>query len=397
MDPRLNPYAPGAGVKPPELAGRQAVVESASIAFARTRNGLHARDFMLLGLRGVGKTVLLNTLHDEAKAQGFHTLRFEAPEGGQLAANLVPELRVVLRRISLRKKAGHALETAGTALRNFASAFRVKYEGFDFGMTPDAIADSGDIERDVPELLLAAAQAAKDEGSALGLFIDEVQYLGTEELAALVRTCHEAAQQGLPFILVGAGLPQIAALAGDAKSYSERLFDYPLISALDRDAAFRAIAEPAERAGAAFSDEALEAIHDVTGGYPYFLQIWGKFAWDNAETSPIPASVVHDSHPEIIAHLDATFFRSRFDRLTEREQVYMRGMAELGPGPHRSGEIAAVLGASSTQLGPVRKHLIEIGMIYSQRHGETAFTVPLFDAFMKRAMPELVPYRPRGR
>lgn len=397
MDPRTNPYAPGAGVTPPEFAGRENILEAADIAFDRVASKRFAKDFMLLGLRGVGKTVLLNKLHNTAKAKNFETTRFEAPEGGLLAQSLVPELKGVLRRLSIREAVEVTLERAGTALRNFAAIFKIAYEGIEFGVSKEPVADSGDLERDLPELLSAVAEAAGRRGRSFGMFIDEVQYLGEAELAAIVKACHEASQQSLPMIFVGAGLPQIAALAGEAKTYAERLFDYPVVGALDEPAARSALAEPAEREGVDFEDDALVEIYRVTDGYPYFLQIWGKYVWDAAEQSPISKSDVVGANADIIEHLDANFFRTRFDRLSPLEQQYMRAMAELGSGPHRTGDIAAALQCESKHVGAVRNRLIQLGMVYSQRHGETAFTVPLFDGFMNRAIPELEPYVPKKR
>lgn len=400
MDPRRNPYAPGAGIKPPEFAGREGLIEAADIAFDRVLNGLYAKDMILLGLRGVGKTVLLNHLHTLAKAKGFETVRFEVAdaEGGHLARELVPALGVILRRLDRAHAVGEALKAAGLALRNFAAVFRIKYEGISVGAEPGGRAAApADLEHELPELLARVAEAARAGGTALGLFIDEIQYLTKPELSALARSCHQAAQDDLPLMLVGTGLPQMAALAGEAKSYAERLFDYPELGALDPEAARQVLAEPAARFGAAFTAEALERILRETQCFPYFLQTWGKFAWDQAPESPITERDVKDARPDIDLHLDRNFFRVRFDRCSPAEWRYLRAMAELGPGPHRTGDIAAALGTKSAAVAPIRRSLISLGMIYSQRHGETAFTVPLFDAFMKRAIPELEPHQPRRR
>ncbi|MFQ5623700.1 MAG: ATP-binding protein [Paracoccaceae bacterium] len=290
MDPRKNPYAPGAGVMPPAFAGREDLIEAADIALDRRKAGLYANDIILLGLRGVGKTVLLNAIHGGAKAKDIATVKFEVPDGsgGHLARAMVPALNVVWSRLNrLRAAEGH-LTRAAAALRNFAAIFKVKYEGFSFGATPaTADAASGDLQADLPELLMFVAAAARDRETCLALFIDEIQYLTKDELSALARACHEAAQKGLPMILVGAGLPQIAALAGEAKSYAERLFQYPEVGALDRASARRVLVEPAQRAGVCYEDTALERIVAQTEAYPYFLQTWGKFAWDEAAESPI--------------------------------------------------------------------------------------------------------------
>ncbi|HMO07364.1 MAG TPA: AAA family ATPase [Paracoccaceae bacterium] len=400
MDPRRNPFVPGAGVRPPEFAGREQLIEQASIAFDRILNGLHSNSFMLLGLRGVGKTVLLNALHETAKAKGFETLRLEVPDnsGGHLARMLVPGLNVILQRLSLYAAATEGIRRAATALRNFAAVFKVEYEGFSLGAT-EALAEggSGILEADLPDLLRMVAEAAAAKGRALGLFIDEVQYLSKPELSALARALHDAAQSGYRLIVVGAGLPQLAALVGEAKSYAERLIEFREVGPLDPDAARNALQLPARRMGAEFTEAALDRIVGDTERYAYFLQTWAKFAWDTADASPVTEQSVTASLPAILTNLDQSFFRVRFDRCTQTEQRYLRAMAELGPGPHRTGDIAAQLGVGSNQIAPVRRSLIDSGMIYSQRHGETAFTVPLFDQFLKRAIPVLERHTPKRR
>ncbi len=400
MDPRRNPFSPGAGVRPAQLAGRDELIETCEIAMDRVLNGLYANDIIMTGLRGVGKTVLLNHLVNLAKSRGMETIKFEVPDasGGHLTPAMVIALGAVLKKLDRLKKAGDGLRLAAAALQNFAAVFRVKYEGFSFGASPArAVADSGDLETDLPELLMPVARAAETRKTAVVLFIDEVQYLTKKELSALARTCHEAAQQGVPFLFIGAGLPQIAALAGDAKSYAERLFLYPEVAALDDAAARKALSAPAQAQKVKFTNGALDRILKETDRYPYFLQTWGKFAWDTASKSPITEADVKEANPAIIAHLDQNFFRVRFDRCTGLEQQYLRAMAELGAGPHRTGDIAAALGTTSSKLAPVRRNLISAGMIYSQRYGETGFTVPLFDGFMKRMLPELEPYKPGRR
>ncbi|SEK85795.1 AAA ATPase domain-containing protein [Roseovarius azorensis] len=398
MDPRLNPFVPSAGVRPPEFAGREDLVEQASIAFDRIKAGLHANSMFLLGLRGVGKTVLLNALHEKAKATGFETIKLEVPDdsGGHLAQRLVPGLSVVLRRLDRMANMEQKLGLAAAALRNFAAIFRVEYDGISMGATPATPdAGSGDLEADLPELLRLVADAAAARGSAIGIFIDEIQYLSRPELSALARALHEAAQSGFRLIVIGAGLPQIAALVGEAKSYAERLLLFPEVGPLDDKAARRALREPVERAGVRIDTGALDLIIRETQGYAYFLQTWGKFAWDEAGHDGITEDDLRNASPAILNHLDMNFFRVRFDRCSELEQQYLRAMAELGSGPHRTGDIANALGTNSSQVAATRSKLIKAGMIYSQRHGETAFTVPLFDRFMLRALPELMRYSAR--
>jgi hypothetical protein len=385
-------------VRPPEFAGRDDLVEQASIAFDRIKAGLHANSMLLLGLRGVGKTVLLNALHQTAKADGFETIKLEVPDdsGGHLAQHLVTGLSVILRRLDRIAQMEHKLGLASAALQNFAAIFRIEYDGIGFGATPTTPdAGSGNLEADLPELLRLVAEAAAARGSAVGIFIDEIQYLSKPELSALARALHEAAQSGFRLIVVGAGLPQIAALIGDAKSYAERLLLFPEVGPLDATAARRALREPVERAGVRIDEGALDLIVRETQGYAYFLQTWGKFAWDEAAQDTITECDLRRASDAILNHPDMNFFRVRFDRCSELEQQYLRAMAELGPGPHRTGDIAGALGTSSSQVAATRSKLIKAGMIYSQRHGETAFTVPLFDQFMLRAMPRLVPYSVR--
>lgn len=398
MDPRRNPFVPSAGVRPPEFAGREDLVEQGAIAFDRISTGLHANSMFLLGLRGVGKTVLLNALYEDARAKGFETVKMEVPDdsGGHLVKSLVPGLSVILRRLDRISRMEHKLSLAVAALRNFAAMFRIEYEGIAMGTTPATPdAGSGDLEADLPELLRLVAEAAAARGTAIGLFIDEIQYLSKAELSALARALHEAAQSGFRLIVIGAGLPQMAALVGDAKSYAERLLLFPEVGPLGDAAARRALREPVERAGARIDEGALDLVIRETQGYAYFLQTWGKFAWDEAAQDHISEDDLHDASAAILNHLDMNFFRVRFDRCSELEQQYLRAMAELGPGPHRTGDIASALGTNSSQVAATRSKLIRAGMIYSQRHGETAFTVPLFDRFMLRAMPRLVPYSAR--
>lgn len=388
MDPTHNPFAPGAGTRPPELAGREKIVEDAVIALRRVRNGRSAKGHMLLGLRGVGKTVLLNRIAELAEDEGYLTVVLEAPEGRRLADMLVPPLRAVLFKLSRSDQARNLANRGLGVLRGFASAFKVKYGDLEVSVDASTgTADSGHLESDLPELLMAVAQAAKADGRAVALFIDEVQYLSQEDLGAVIVAAHRMGQRELPFLLFGAGLPQLAALAGEAKSYAERLFDYPPVGALAVNAASRAIREPILDEGAAIDDDALAEIVERTRGYPYFLQEWGSLAWNAAPASPITLKDVDRASEQALEALDNGFFRVRLDRLTPRERDYVRAMAELGPGPHRSGDIAAAAGMSVTTAAPLRAGLIRKGMIYSPAHGDTAFTVPMFDAYLRRTMP----------
>lgn len=390
MDPISNPYSPGAGTPPPELAGRGELRERVRIGIARLRRGNPAKSVLMVGLRGVGKTVLLDQMRTDAEAAGVHTIRIEAPEGRSLPALLAPQLRLALLRLSRVEAAKDMAQRGLRALAGFAKALKVTYNDIEVGLDFDpepGLADNGDLESDLAALLEQAGSAARQGDTALVIFIDELQYVGEGELAALISALHRCAQSRLPVTVVGAGLPQLRGRAGNAKSYAERLFDYPEIGPLSQAEAAIAIVKPAEDEGVNFEAEAVGLVVDQTRGYPYFLQEWGKHAWDVAKQSPITKLDVERATGEAIAALDESFFRVRFDRLTPAEKKYLRAMAELGAGPHRSGDIAEKLGRRVTALGPTRNSLIAKGMIWSPNHGDTAFTVPLFDEFMKRIMP----------
>lgn len=390
MDPIANPYAPGAGTPPPELAGRDELLRTVSIASQRIRAGRHAKSVLMVGLRGVGKTVLLDRLRDDAEALGLHTLRMEAPENRSLPAILAPQLRQALLRLSRSEQARDLGRRALRALAGFATSLKLKYQDIEVGLDLEpepGLADNGDLEHDLQALLEAAGRAAQAAGTALLLFIDELQYVEEEQLASLITALHRCAQQQVPVMLVGAGLPQLPGRMGRAKSYAERLFEFPFVGPLDPDAAREALEVPARELGVAYDPAATARILAETEGYPYFLQEWGKHAWDAATTSPITAHDVQAASASATAALDESFFRVRFDRLTPSEKRYLRAMAELGPGPHRSGDIAALLERKVTALGPTRNQLISKGMVWSPSHGDTAFTVPMFDRFMVRIMP----------
>ncbi|HXS13495.1 MAG TPA: ATP-binding protein [Acidobacteriaceae bacterium] len=390
MNPLGNPYSPGAGTPPPELAGRQRLREQVRIALARLRAGRSAKSVLMVGLRGVGKTVLLDQLMRDAEADGVCTVRSETPENRSLPAILAPQIRLALLHLNRTESAKDAVARGLRALAGFAMALKVKYHdlevGFDAVPEP-GLADNGDLEIDLTALLEQVGVAAKNAGTAVVLFIDELQYLPQDQFAALIAALHRGIQRQLPVTIVGAGLPQLRALAGEAKSYAERLFEFPTIGPLSAGEAEQALRKPAAEAGVDYTDEAVAEILARTQGYPYFLQEWGNSAWDIAASSPITRDDVEQASQEAIATLDESFFRVRFDRLTHAEKRYLRAMAELGPGAHRSGDIAGALGKSVTALAVLRQSLILKGMIWSPSHGDTAFTVPLFDEFMKRIMP----------
>jgi AAA ATPase domain len=343
---------------------------------------------MLLGLRGVGKTVLLIRISENAEDRGFLTVFIEAPEERSLAALLVPRLRGLLYRLSRFQQARILSNRALGALRSFASVFKVSYGEFEVGIDPEpGLSASGDLESDLAELLVSIAEAARAANTPVALFVDEVQYLKLTDFSALIVALHRIGQKGLPLVLFGAGLPQLAALSGEIKSYAERLFEFPSIGPLDVSASILAIRDPVLEAGAMIVEEAAELIYRQTKGYPYFLQEWGSHAWNSAMQSPIDVIAVERAAERTRKALDSSFFRVRFDRLTPRERIYVRAMAEIGSGPHRSGDVAKQLGTAVTTAGPIRTGLIRKGMIWSPEYGKTAFTVPMFDDFLRRTIP----------
>lgn len=334
--------------------------------------------------------MLLEQMRLDAEATGLLTIKVEAPESRSLPALLAPPLRLALLKLSRSEAAKDVATRALRALAGFAKALKVTYADIEVGLDfePEAgLADNGNLEGDLSDLLEQVGLAAKSAGTAVVIFIDELQYVREEQFGALISALHRCAQARLPITIVGAGLPQLRALAGNAKSYAERLFDYPMIGALNDPEAELAIVKPALDQGVEYGTGAAEQIVRKTHGYPYFLQEWGKHSWEAADQSPITREDVESASTQAIAALDESFFRVRFDRLTPTEKRYLRGMAQLGPGPHRSGDIAEVLNKPSSSLGPVRSSLIVKGMIWSPSHGDTAFTVPLFDEFMTRIMP----------
>ena len=390
MDPRQNPYAPGAGTPPPQLAGRDDLIERAAVALDRIRAGRSARSLILYGLRGVGKTVLLNRIRLDAEARGIASVKVEAPEERSLPALLVPALRSTLLRLSRGERLKDSLLTGMRALAGFTRALKVKYEDIEFSIDADpetGLADSGDLDTDLTDLVLTLGRAAGDRASAIVLFVDELQYVPEEQLASLIAALHSSSQEQLPITMVAAGLPQLVGRTGDAKSYAERLFEFAPVDRLDDDDARNALTVPASEEGVAFNADAISEVLRQTNGYPYFLQEWGKHCWYMAEVSPIEFHDAQRATAQALAELDASFFRVRFDRLTPAQKRYLRAMAALGRGPHRSGDIAHIMNRKVTTVAPIRNSLIAKGMIYSPAHGDTAFTVPLFDDFMKRIMP----------
>ena len=390
MDAINNPFSPGAGSPPPVLAGREGILEQARILLGRIRAKRPEKSLLLTGLRGVGKTVLLNEIERMAQDTGYRTILVEAHEGKSLAVLLAPHLRRLLFNIDRIAGAGNKVRRSFAVLKSFVGAIKISVGEIDIGLDiePESgSADSGDLEVDLPSLFMAVGEAAQERGAAVALLIDEIQYFSTTELSALIMAMHKMQQQQLPLVLIGAGLPILPGLARESKSYAERLFSFPEVGPLAESDAIKALQDPVKIAGESFSLDALQEIFRLTQGYPYFLQEWGYQAWNYASTSPISLQVVQDASDLVSKRLDKNFFRVRFDRLTPREKKFLRVMAELGAGPYRTGDVTDKMKVKISTIGPLRAGLIKKGMIYSPSYGDMAFTVPLFDDFMRRTIP----------
>ena len=393
MDKIRNPFSPGAGSPPPELAGREVILEQARVLLGRVRVKRPEKSLLLTGLRGVGKTVLLNEIERMAQSTGYRTILVEAHEGKSLAALLAPHLRRLLFDLDRIAGAGDKARRGIAVLKSFVSAIKITVGDIDIGLDIEpepGTADSGDLEVDLSSLFMAVGEAAEERGVAVAILIDEIQYFSARELSALIMAMHKMQQRQLPLVLVAAGLPILPGLAGESKSYAERLFSFPDIGALQEPEAIKALRDPIAEAGEAIDADALHEIFRLTRGYPYFLQEWGYQAWNHTKLSPISLQVVQEASDLVFHRLDENFFRVRFDRLTPREKKYLRAMAEIGAGPYRTGDVADKLGVKINTLGPLRAGLIKKGMVYSPSHGDMAFTVPLFDEFMRRTMPQFV-------
>ena len=389
MDKIKNPFSPGAGSPPPEMVGRDALLEQAMVLLGRTKQGRSEKSMLLTGLRGVGKTVLLNEMERRGIEQGYRTISIESVENKPLGLLIAPHMRKLLFDLDRVAGAGDKVKKALRVLRSFLGTIKLTVPNTPLALDIDpekGIADSGDLEIDIPELFVVVAEAAADRQSAVALFIDEVQYLNRKELGSLIMALHRIQQRQLPLVLIGAGLPILPGLAGESRSYAERLLSFPIVGALSESDAARALDEPARMAGAAFDATALTEVFRLTQGYPYFVQEWGYQVWNFAQSSPITVGVVRAATEQVVARLDENFFRVRFDRLTPGEKSFLRAMAEFGPHSSRTSDIAGKLRRELSRLGPVRASLIKKGMIYSPAHGDLAFTVPLFDEFMKRAI-----------
>ena len=392
MDFLKNPYTPNAGTRPPELVGRDPVLEQSHVLLERVKAGKSEKSMLLTGLRGVGKTVLLNEIKRKAEKAGYRAVFIEASEEKPMGQLLASHLRSLLFELSRMAGAGDKARRGLAVLRSFVSGLKLTYGDFTLSLDIEpelGAADSGDLEIDLPNLIDAVGEAAIERKAFVALLIDEIQCFREKELGALIMAMHRVQQKQLPIVLVGAGLPVLPGLAGDAKSYAERLFNFPEIGALSADETAKALRDPAQEIGVGFEVSALDEIHRLTKGYPYFVQEWGSQSWNMAAESPIRWADVINASAVVESRLDQSFVRVRYDRLTPGEKRFLRAMAELGPGPHRTGNIAEILGLKRVEsMGPKRAQLIKKGMIFSPVYGELAFTVPLFDEFMKRAIPQ---------
>ncbi|MEV0945108.1 ATP-binding protein [Rhodococcus sp. NPDC049939] len=390
MDPVRNPYAPGAGQRPPELAGRTRQLDAFDVVLERVARARPERSVMLTGLRGVGKTVLLNHLRSAAISRRWGTGKIEARPDQELRRPLSSALHMAVREIAGAHRDPDRVEAFLGTLKSFAlraTGDKGIRERWQPGIDVPAVkgrADSGDIEIDLVELLVEASSLAGDVGVGIALFIDEMQDLGAADVSAICGACHELSQDAAPLIVVGAGLPHLPAVLSASKSYSERLFSYHRIDRLDRESADRALIAPARREDVKFTDEALDALYAAADGYPYFVQAYGKATWDVAAVSPITAEDVRVAAPTAEEELAVGFFGSRYERATPAEREYMRAMADLADdGPVATATIASELGRKPASLSPARDGLIKKGLIYSAERGSVGFTVPHFGRYLR--------------
>ncbi|WP_067863507.1 ATP-binding protein [Nocardia shimofusensis] len=391
MDPVRNPYAPGAGQRPPELAGRDKQLQAFDIVLERIARGRPERSVVLTGLRGVGKTVLLNQLRSAAISRGWGTGKIEARPDQELRRPLSSALHMATRAVAMSHRNPERVDDFLGILKAFAlraTADKGMRDRWQPGIDVPAVAgraDSGDIEIDLVELLEEAAALAGDIGVGMAIFIDEMQDLGPADISAICGACHALSQEAAPLIVVGAGLPHLPAVLSASKSYSERLFSYHRIDRLDRESADQALLAPAEREEVKFTEEALEALYRKADGYPYFVQAYGKATWDQAPESPITAEDVEVAAPAAEEELAVGFFGSRYERATPAEREYMRAMADLSgdDGPVATSAVAAELGRKPASLSPARDGLIKKGLIYSAERGTIGFTVPHFGRYLR--------------
>lgn len=393
MDALTNPYTPNAGAEPQVIVGRDDQLAWFDLLLARIERGRTEQSMIVTGLRGVGKTVLLGSFRTSALRKNWVVVELEVSKSDESSfrRDIAARLRAALYELAPRVKWSDRLTHAAAVLRSFTLS--VDPTGtWTAGMNvepAEGYADHKNLALDLTDVLLAIGEAANEKKRGVVLLLDEVQFLRREQLEAVIEALHKMVQRKLPVTLVGAGLPQIAELAGDAKSYAERLFKFPRIGNLSDSDARLALSEPAQQEGAEFSSDALDLATKVTGGYPYFIQEMGYATWTIAEGPKIAKSDIELAIPAYEAKLDESFFRVRLDRATELQRAYLRAMAELGPEPQKASDVADTMGRTSQNLAPTRAELINMGLLYTPEHGYAAFTVPQFDAFLLRAMPNL--------
>ncbi len=392
MDPRKNPFAPGAGTKPPALVGRDDQIESFDVLLERLENGYAEQSMIITGLRGVGKTVLLEVFREKAEAREWATVEWEVEKNSTFGSKMASQVRRALLQLAPKARWTNRLARAASILKSFTVTFNPD-GAMMAGLDIDAlvgVGDSGTLSEDLTDLFVATGEAAREQRTGVIFLLDEIQYLRPGELEALIAALHRCARRSLPITLVGAGLPQIPRLAGEAKSYSERLFRFPVIGELDTKTDARdALVLPARDLGIKFESDAIDFIVGYTQGYPYFLQEYGKIVWDESPGSPISHANAKSVLPLVEAKLDESFFRVRAERTTEMELQYLYAMAELGPQAHRASEVARGIDRTTEQAGPIRSRLIDKGLLYTPGHGYAAFTVPQFDRYMLRRHSDL--------
>ena len=382
-----NPFAPGAGSPPPELAGRSPILEQGSVLCRRILANRSEKSLLLTGLRGTGKTVLLNTMLHHAENLGIRTVFTEAHLEKPLSFLLASQLRTILYDLNRLAGAGNLARRGLAVLVCFVNGLQLSIGEVNLGIDvqPETgTADSGDIETDLPQLFLGVALAAQEKRTAIALLIDEIQFLSKEELSALIMSMHLMQQRQLPLMLIGAGLPVLPQLAGEARTYAERLFSFPEVGPLSPEDSARALQVPVNQLDVHFTDEALDDVFKATQGYPYFLQEWGYQAWNLSESPVIGVDLIRQASEKVSQRLDQDFFRVRFDRMSPREKAFLLAMAKIGTEICRTGEVAELLRVPVSATGPLRGSLIRKGMIFSPGHGLLSFSVPLFGEFMLR-------------
>jgi hypothetical protein len=394
VDPIANPYTPNAGSRPPELAGRAAEIEQFRIVVGRLKRGATEQSMIIRGLRGVGKTVLLNTFEDHAEAEGFLAYYHELTPDSALVTEIARDAQAALARLNLSARATGAIREA---LSHLGTIRIVSPEGIELSVDLRK-AGEGTITRDLSELFLQLGGAAAKKGSGIVFLLDDVQFVNEVEYRAVVSALHRATQKNMPITLAAAGLPQIPRLTGEARSYAERLFTFPVIANLPLDDARAALVEPARQQKVEYAEAAIELALEWTEGYPFYIQQLGKHAWNLADSSPIGRDDIEAATPAAQTALDRSIYEVRVQRATEQERRYMRAMAELGEGPYRSGAVAGRLGKTTGAVSVTRQRLLDKGLAYAtEDYGYIDFTVPRFAEFMRRYMPYRAPRSTRSK